>query len=517
MRRTKLTRREFLEKSSTAVVAASIAGGALATCEKLLGESPSSAMPSELFDIAPFGRRCVADEHHSQVVFDYESINHRGPAAEKVAEGKYIYGLQWAEERDVEEVRVLFAAKSAPIYPVIEYWFWEWPYPRPVMPTFEDPSDDPWQGRWLKAETKTEVRGSEVIYRFLPLEIDENPAAGNLDGLKYRRALKMRLIFPSAPEIEKVQFFTGSARKTVQLRIELGVGEAGPYEWKGKVSAYNGIVNAVRLWNGAPKDSVDVGQFHVSTTGEARGLLIDLTVTEPSLPGSYDLTVVTIEADDRTFSFAVDDVMRGPVYVPDFRAYVTVASDSTQFSPSIVKKGQKIRDRLATEPEQSYERAMREIPGAKPRRKTVAPATSIFAARYRLEFWQKFALEWGGNVMISKIGIKAKGAELKRLDWAEDQIRWLIGTGASPTFRPNWHDSKLHILEDCLPVVTAEWATDGIEYVEEAFATSLGGPLSAGGSREERADAFRPDAEAHSAQYSYESKHSANLVGYQPN
>ena len=59
------------------------------------------------FDIAPFARRCcVRDQHTSQVAFDYDEARSAGQNAERAADGRYIYGLQWAEERDIREVRV---------------------------------------------------------------------------------------------------------------------------------------------------------------------------------------------------------------------------------------------------------------------------------------------------------------------------------------------------------------------------------------------------------------------------
>ena len=77
-----LTRREFLEKTSTAMVAVGISGTVLSASQPLLADigskNPSTgAMSSELFDVAPFGRRCVADRNLGQVLFDYEAANQR--------------------------------------------------------------------------------------------------------------------------------------------------------------------------------------------------------------------------------------------------------------------------------------------------------------------------------------------------------------------------------------------------------------------------------------------------------
>ncbi len=485
MEKRTLTRREFLEKTSTTMVGVGIGGatsfaGQPFTADVGEENAPTGAASSNLFDIAPLGRRCVADRNTLQVAFDYEAANRTGFVAERVSEGRYLYGLQWAEERDITEVRIGFRPGSALVEAIIEYWFGTWPFPPPRMPSIEDPNDDPWQGKWLKAAIKMERHDSECRYRFLPLELDENPLADNLGfshgELDYRRALKMRLVFPSAPALDSVRVFTGSKQKPVRLRIELGAGDAAPYEWKGRIRTYNGILKDVKLWNGSPGDSADTQHFRVATSGSPKGLEVGLVAMEPSLPGSYDLTIVTLDAGERTFSFAVPDVEKGPVYVPDFHAYVTLASDKVPFAPSIVKTGERIREKLAKEPEQTYERAIREIPAKDPAE--TEGGTPLYLVLAADSSWQKFAFEWGGNIMISKLGTKAKGAELRRLEWAEEEIHWRIGTGATPSFRPGWKDSELHVLEDHLPVPTATWSTDGIQYVEEGFATLLSGPLS---------------------------------------
>lgn len=144
------------------------------------------------------------------------------------ADGRYIYGLQWAEERDIRVVRVRVRADSQAPRAELEYWFRNWPYSPPQMPTIEDPVDDPWQGRWLKAFIKVDCQGAECRYTFEPLEKGENPLAPNLPGLAYRRTLKVRLVFKSDPHIETVQVLSGSQEKAVNLRLEWGPGKQRP-------------------------------------------------------------------------------------------------------------------------------------------------------------------------------------------------------------------------------------------------------------------------------------------------
>jgi hypothetical protein len=395
-----------------------------------------------------------------------------GVGAEKASSGRYIYGLQWAEERDISEASVSFRGEPQEV--ALEYWFRNWPYLPPHMPTIEDPVDDPWQGKWVKADTVVECNGLECLYKFAPLQKSENPNANNLPGLSYRRTLKLRLVFSAEPGLERVQVFSGSKQETFQVRVELGAGESARHEWSGGYRVYNGWLESARMWRSSPGDTADKKHFQVVSDGKPKGLLLSVLAAEPSLPGSHDVTIVTIEAGERTFSFAVPDLKKGPIYVPDFHAYVTLASDSRSFSPSMVKRGAKIREKLADEPEQTYERASKEIPTLDPVERQGGRLYLPLAADAS---WQKFAFEWGGNIAIDKRADKAKGKELKRLEWAGNRITWRIGTGAKPGFRPASNDSKLSVLEDYLPVATATWEADGTQYTEEGFATLLSGPL----------------------------------------
>lgn len=453
-----------------------------------------ASVPKAEFDIAPFARRCcVEDRHVSPLEFDYAEADSAGNQAERApadsalvdldsprpaSEGHYVYGLQWAEERDIKEIRVRFKAGSAPEKATVGYWYHNWPFPRPEMPTIEDPRDDPWQGEWLRAVTKVACEGSECRYTFQPLKETENPHANNLPDVEYRRTLKVRLLFASNPALDGVQVFTDSVLEPVKVRIELGAGEQDRYEWKGGLSVYNGQLKDVKLWEGSAGDTTDGTHFRMVTDGNPKGLLVEVAVAKPSLPGSEDITIVTLEAGDRTFSFAVPDLEKGPIYVPVFHGYVSLASDERTFSPSIVKTSAKIRERIPQEPEQDYERASKEIPPLNPAEAT-AWAGRVFLPLAAEASWQKFAVEWGGNISVSKEGTRANFfGESQRLEWEGDRISWRIGTGTTPAYRPLWKDSRLSALDDCLPVAIVSWSTGGIAYTEESFATLLSGPLS---------------------------------------
>lgn len=91
-------------------------------------------------DIAPFALRCcVKDQHTSQVAFDYHEARSVGQNAERTADGRYVYGLQWAEERDIREVRVRSGAAGNLPRGELQYWFRNWPYPPPRCPPSKIP------------------------------------------------------------------------------------------------------------------------------------------------------------------------------------------------------------------------------------------------------------------------------------------------------------------------------------------------------------------------------------------
>jgi hypothetical protein len=403
---------------------------------------------AEQLDLALFARPCCSEDlHRLQTTFDY--AHPRGVV--KARDGRWIYGLEWAEERDLFEVVVHFQNSYEATRMAVQYWFLNWPHSPPQMPTIEDPVDDPWQGEWITARTEAACEGRRCRFSFLPLTREENKRAAFLPGLKYRRTIRFRLVFgpETRPEIQSVQVFSESVERRMELRVLLEKPASPTF------TAYNGWVREVKPIMG--------------------GALLTVDAADPRPAGSNDVTVVEVKNGAETFSFAPADLDKGPMYIPDYGAYITLASDAGPFSKSIVKPGGRIRERLAVEPEQSYERASREIPALDPVERQGGRLYLPLAAEAS---WQKFALEWGGNVFISKRGTKAMGRELERLSWLGDRLSWRIGTGDPPGFRPRAEESSLALLEDHLPVALARWSWGDLEYEQECLASLLWGPLS---------------------------------------
>jgi hypothetical protein len=430
--------------------------------------APLSAQNNRPLDIAPFG-----------TLASWGTGSEPGRLASPGAASSHTdLGIEWRDERDVHEIHVRYGATPPAVR--VQYWAHTWPGPPPHMPTIEDPADDRWQGEWLTAKTIADCRGNDCTYRFEPLASGENPRAENFPGLRYRRTLKIRIVAAhNLPPVEDFSVFSDSKEKPLQLRIALGLKEQKPVRWTGSVQISNGRLRSVKPFGFAAGDTYEpAGKWSFLSTDPPKGLLVDLTAAGSSLAGSLDSTLVTVRAaaagESRTFTFNVEDLKRGPIYVPAFHAYITDAAQPATFRPP-AGKGPRIRSQIPGEPEQSYERASREIPALDPWQNQYGEPIYLLLAPD--SSWQKFAFEYGGNVFISKSGTKAKGKELARLGWEGDRITWKIGTGAKPYYR---EDRKAHVslADGYLPVVTQRWENEGLAYSEEAFATLLRGPLS---------------------------------------
>lgn len=393
------------------------------------------------FDVAAFGRPCCAvDAHRLQTTFDYAQSD----GLARHASGAWVWGRQWAEERDIAEVAVHLRAPFDAGRVRIQYWSHIWPYERPTSHTVEDPAEDPWQGSWLDVAATRECREGGCRFRFPALAESENPRAGRLPGVTYRRTIKLRLLFDGKPELGRVEVLTPSQPRRFAAHLRFGA--AGEAEF----SAYNGRIASAR------------------SAGREAEVVVD--GADPKPAGSNDITVVKVRRGGRAFSFAPAELERGPIRIPLFDVTITGAGPA---APAAT--GDRIRKRLLTEPEQSYERAAREIPPLDP---VTRSGGKLLLPMALDASWQKFGFEWGGHVLIGKRATKARGKELARLTWPGDTIAWRIGTGIAPTFRDETEASTLAQLEDYLPVGIARWRAQGLEFEEEAFATSPAAPLS---------------------------------------
>ncbi|WP_018616927.1 hypothetical protein [Segetibacter koreensis] len=391
-------------------------------------------------------------------------------------------GEFWWNARDIERIEVVHeanVANDAARLPIVQYWHKTWPEAPPKMPSTEDLEDDPWQGKWITAATNIKADGNTVTYTFQPLTTNENPNAAYLPGqIAYRRTLKLRLLYPVNHEaIRSVRFFSTSKEKNTGIRIQLLDNQKKNSRIAGSIDVFNGHLKTFSglNWDRTDKKTGD-NAFVLNWNGKPKGIIADISSSTQSLPGSNDETVVTFRSSAGTFSFSMNDVEKGPVYIPYVNVYITKANDNVSFSKSKVEKGKTIRERILEEPEQTYDRARNEIPPLDPTNRSHGGPIDLPLASDAS--WQKFAVQWGGNILLDKQETKAQGKELLRCNWIGNDLRWNIGTGNDPVFKRTRDNCQVSMLNDYLPVVQSSWNHKGLNYREEAFTVLLGGPLA---------------------------------------
>ena len=409
-----------------------------------------------------------------------KTINYKDYNSSTSADSSDI-GIFWWDARDINKIEVIYNADIKPEYglPLVQYWQQSWPETPPRMPSKEDLEDDAWQGIWVTAATEVKSNGSLHTYTFKPLTSKENPNSDFLPGpVMYRRTLKIRLVYPPKHQlIKSVNVFSVSGERSSSVRFEHVSGIKSNAIFNGTVEVFNGRLVSISPWHWDGGDKKTGTQsFSFKMTGKSKGIITNVSHSFQQLPGSNDETVITYRTTKGTFSVSMNDIEKGPVYIPHFNAYITKASDTIPFARANIVKGKTTRERILEEPEQSYDRARNEIPA-------LDPVNRIHGGYIDLPLaadasWQKFAVQWGGNIIIDKAETKAQGNELLRCNWTGNGLRWNIGTGENPEFNRTQENCQMSVMNDYLPVVQAAWTQGGLNYREEAFATLLRGPLS---------------------------------------
>ncbi len=393
-------------------------------------------------------------------------------------------GVRWWNARDIQCFEVLCNSRVTGDMAAsmqIEYWHDNWPDEPPHMPSYEDHEDDLWRGEWITAGTKASVDGHKIVYTFQPLDKKELASAQRLPGkIEYRRTLKVRVKFPEKykQEIKRIDVFSMAALQEENIRIEFLKKEENLQKLSGKIEVFNGLFKSLSGWNWEERDKkVGKNAWIIVPSTNHKGVIIKSLTAKALLPGSNEESVITVRSSDGTFSFAPSDLSEGPLYIPDFNVYISRADDPVTFQKATVIKGANIREQINQEPEQSYERASREIPWKDPLQDQLG--ARIYLPLACDASWQKFAVEWGGNIIIDRDRTKVQGKALSLCNWKVDELDWNFGTGEKPSYKRDEANSRMSILNNYLPVVNADWNHEGLLFEEEAFVTLPGNsPLS---------------------------------------
>ncbi len=405
-----------------------------------------SKLVGQAVDIAPFGEmRYWTGSGAHEIEPNALTMNQGCFVPIDVPEqGGLHLGIEWDIPRQFEQVTVEYASDPPePKFVKLQYWNHNWPVQWAGGWT---EIDDPYNGKWITARGDAKTNGRAVTYTFDPLDFTEIERAGDF-CVFYRQSYRLRLLFATDVGVKLNGFRVMSTSKwrMCNLRIRL------PDSKGCNISVRNGYIAYQKR----------TGKSHFASI-----LYTDCArQTDPKLlPVPPDRTVVTVTWKPQGFSFAVEDVLTGPVLLPDLGVSVEQA-DTAAHSVSGPKP---IFDRILDEPEQTFARASSEIPQlVKIRQGSYVPLGCDGGNR------QEFGLRYNGNVFIDKHAMKVSGRDTAKLLLPGTRIEFKYPTMDPPDFREREDASRQRALDGWLPIYTTEWEDREIHFEKTDFSAYL--------------------------------------------
>ncbi len=364
-------------------------------------------------------------------------------------------GVMWEDPREIHEVIVHFIGappRSGKVQ--LEYWGSRWPEQH--LPKDRQPggADVGWMelgnwynGGWRVADAEARTEGSTLFFTFRTVNAKEFPALKDY-GAAFRYTLKTRLASDQPlPTVERIEAFTDSMWQDYSARLEWAQAPGEPI----KVQAFNGRVESVQ--NISPRSS-----------------RIRLLVASNSDPNTFDRTLVTVRQGKDAFTFAMDDLNQGPLFLPhlgvailpehDKRDYAAIAADQK------ARGAKTLYDRVAERPEQTWRAAWAGLPRKK---SDIYFPLGLDGGR------QRFRLEPDGSVRFrssDRFMQRQPGKDTPRLALEPPDARFQFGPPLRPALRT--------IEDESLPICHTTWETNGLRILHTAFATVLEGAEPSG-------------------------------------
>ena len=369
-------------------------------------------------------------------------------------------GVMWEDPREIHRVLVHFDAPApAPEKVRLEYWGSRWPEQH--LPKDREPggADVGWMElgnwhtyQWRVADAETRADGATVAFTFRPVNASEFPKLKNYPAA-FRYTLKLRVTSDAPlPKLQRIEAYTDSVMDQRSLRLVW----KKPPSRRSEVVVFNGKLEAV-----GPKGPAYLP--YPSTI-----LLLEATANPD--PNTFDRTLVTVRNGNERFTFAVDDLAKGPLFLPHYG--VAVLSDSDKRDYATIAAEQKSRgartiyDRVAGLPEQTWRSAWEEMP---PKKSPIYFPLGLDEGR------QRFRLDADGSVHFrSNDGYlrNRPGKDTPRLDLEPAPVQAAFGLPGRPAHRT--------LEEESLPICVTSWDTGGVRVQQTAFVTLLDGASANG-------------------------------------
>ncbi|HWI58313.1 MAG TPA: hypothetical protein VNZ22_13890, partial [Bacillota bacterium] len=358
-------------------------------------------------------------------------------------------GILWEDPRELHRVVVRFATPpAAPKQIRLEYWGSRWPEQH--LPKDREPGggDIGWMelgnwfnGGWRVADAETKTDGCVLTFSFRPVNAKEFPRLKNYSA-PFRYTLKLRVTSDNTtlPKIERIQAFTDStlAQRTVRLVWQQSPGA------KPAVEAFNGEAKTVEKLS-------------------SRQYQIRASATTNTDPNTFDRTLLTIRSGKQPFTFALDELSRGALFLPDLGVAVLPENDPRDYAA--VAAEQKARpaktlyDQVAERPEQTWRAAWNGLP---PKKSHIYFPLGLDGGR------QRFLLEADGTVQLrcnDHFLQSRPGQDTPRFALEPAPVRFRFGPSRVPVTRS--------LDEASLPICSTTWEANGIRSLHTALVTEL--------------------------------------------
>ena len=360
-------------------------------------------------------------------------------------------GLMWEDPREIHSVCIDFAsALPAGSKLNLEYWGSHWPQQR--LPKDHELGNgfagwlelgNWFTGGWRVADTMQSISGNSIQFTFRSVNEHEYPDLKDYDSTG-RFTLKVRVTcYQALPKILRIHALTDSTLADRSVRIA----------WEHASRKSNVQAEA---FNGEILSTTSGGKL--STTLQVRSVV-------NSDPNTFDCTLVTVRNGTNTFTFKVDDLNEGALYLPEYGAAILPGNDSRDFAAvaeDVRRAGQKtLYDRIAEMPEQTWTSAWNGMP---PKKTRISFIIGMDGSR------QKFCVDRDGMLSFRRNDhfmevLPAK--DTPRLALEKGPIKFQFGLPDKPLQR--------HIEEESIPTLITAWGQDGIRITQTAFATTLYG------------------------------------------
>jgi len=364
-------------------------------------------------------------------------------------------GVMWEDPREVHKVVVHFAgAVPAPEKVRLEYWGSPWPEQN--LPKDREPGGGSvgWMElgnwytyEWRAADAEAKAEGNTVTFTFRPVNAKEFPKLKNYPAA-FRYTLKLRVASEATlPKIEQIEAFTDSTLESRSVIVA----------WKSAAADKS----SAELFNGALKSTQNTS---------SRSSRLKLMVAVNPDPNSFDRTLVTVRNGQRVFTFAVDDLKQGALFLPHAGVAVLPEGDTRDYAAvAAAQKGagaKTLYDRVGEMPEQTWHSAWEGMP---PKKSHIYLPLGLDSGR------QRFRLDADGTVRFRSNDPyleRRAGKETPRFALEPAPVRFHFQPPLVPVLRT--------IEEACLPIGLTVWETNGVRISQTALATELSGARADG-------------------------------------